>query len=639
MVNNNLKMFICSKIAKSVSFLLFILACTPSFAQQRSGKPAAIDTFKQADRYIAKKKFRKAAGLYKAYHQSHPRDINSLWKLAQTKFWLNNFRQSDTLYRSALKLGPANDYLRLNYIHSLLDMGKMGQAEMMLTDMELAGKDYSDMSLLRAKLNYYQGDYKQAAAYIRKSLNAENNNTDAHELDDQIEIARAPLVSLNSGYLSDNQPLAAIISTVRVENYFSKYSDLYLTCDEYHFMQDVVSDAPWVRVGDILYFPNAGLHINFSAGIFKYPVMNEYGVSGSLSLNEKISRHFDIDVTADHTPYLDTKTSIDTDIHVTKVAAMLNWHLRNWSAQAAVMNSIYPDNNNVYGAYGWVLAPITSFSHGQLLAGYSISYSNSNFSSYTSDRTLSEVLANYTTNPNVTGVYNPYFTPNELFVNSGLVALNLIPSKKVSINLGGDVGYGSINAPYLFLDKDVNGNVFIDRGFAMQSFVSADAKATINYHINNSWLLSAKYVYTNTYFFTSNFISLGIQKSFLHNKKRESESIGSTFGKLIYNIESDLQALYKDHNEQDVKTSVSNIRRELMKLRDAQKSKMNLAESAQGNDEASTLQDRYDNLNGMIDELDAVDLNDYNSSGKSKKEWLVDKLYELTSITYNGNLD
>jgi len=638
MVNNNLNNVICSKTAKNIFLLLFILACVPSFAQQKSGKAVAVDTFKLANQHITKKKFRRAAKLYNAYHQYHPKDLNSLWKLAQTKFWLNNFRQSDTLYRSALKLNPENDYLRLNYIHSLLDMGRTAQAASMLTDMELAGKDYSDMAFLRAKLYFYEGDYDQAAAYMRKSLSAENNNSEAHELDEEIALARSPLVSLSSGYLSDNQPVTSLVTTLKAENYFNKYADLYIICDEYHFMQDVVSDAPWVRVGDKLFFPKAGLHVNVGAGVFRYPVKNGAGVSGYLSLNEKISPHFDIDVSADHTPYFDTKTSIDTDIHVTKVAAMLNWHLRNWSAQAAVLNSTYPDNNNVYGAYGWVLAPIISFPHGQLLAGYSISYSNSNHSSYTAVDSLPEIIANYATNPNIAGVYNPYFTPNELFTNSGLIALNLTPSKKISINLSGDVGYGSINAPYLFLNKNDSGKLFVDRGFAIQKFIPIDAKVAINYHIDNTWLLSAKYNYTTTYFFTSNYISLGIQKSFQHHGRRDADGTGSTFSRLINEMDEKIQGLYKSEDENDLRNSVGYIRGQLVKLRDAQKNRKN-SETLLGSDETATLLDRYDNLNEMIEEIDAVDLNDYKTSAKSKKEWLVDKLYELTSITYSGNRD
>jgi Tetratricopeptide repeat len=637
MVNISLRHVTSCLIAGGITALLF--ACsTPSFARQKTGKAPSVDTFKLADQLIAKRKFRKAAKLYSAYNHSHPKDFNAVWKQAQTQFWLNNFRRSNALYKAALKMAPANDYLRLNYIHSLLDMGRSKEAADMLTDMELSGRDYSDMSTLRAQMAYYNGDYREAAAYMRKSLNAESNNAEAHALDDQVSLSRAPLVSINTAYLSDNQPYTALISSIKVENYFSKYADLFLMVDEYHFMHDTTSDAPWVRVGDKLYFPGAGMHLNVSVGAFGYPVKHEIGWSGALNINEKISSQFNVDVNADHVPYFDTRTSIDTTISVTRVSAMLNWHLRNWSAQAAVLNSTFPDNTNVTGTYGWVLAPIVSAARVQLSAGASAGYSSSGSNTYSATETPAQVEAHFAANPTVPGIYSLYFTPNQQFTTTGLLQLSLYPSKVVDISIGGDAGYGSANAPYLYLNKDVNGSFIISRGYAMQTFTPADARATVNFHIGNSWLISLKYVYTNTYFFTSNYAGLGIRKSFIARKRHSGEG-KSTFSRLIRDIEDQIQALYKSADPDELKANVAAIRSHLATLRDAQKTRMSASETVQGSDDANANEDRYDNVNEMIEELDAVDLGDYTSSGKGKKEWLVEKLFELTSIRYNGNLD
>lgn len=638
MVFSNLRNATCIKIAKSIFCLLFVLVGVPSHAQQK-GKSPAVDTFKQADKLLSKHKIRKASRLYSAYHRNHPKDLNSLWKLAQTKLWLGLFHKSDTLYSHAVRQNPGNDYLRLNYIHSLEDMGQLTRAEKMLSDMEYAGKDYSDMALLRGRLSFYQGDYREAAAYLRKSLSMEANSAEAKELNDQVAIARAPSVSLNVAYLTDNQPLDVLISTLKFEDYFSRYAIVYLIADDYHFMQNGVSDAPWVRVGDKLFFPKAGLHINIGAGIMNFPVKHETGWSGILAFNQRISGHFDLDLSVDHVPYLDTKTSVDTNISATRESVALNWHLRNWSAQAAFMNSTFPDGNSVSGVYGWGLAPIAQFTGCNFLAGYSISYSNSTVNSYTSERTLSEILANYTLNRNVSGIYKPYFTPNDLFTNSLLLQLNLNPSKNVSINLAGDIGYGTINNPYLFLNNDKAGNPFIDKGYSVQSFTPANASATFNFRIARTWNLGLKYAYHNTYFFSSHYVSVGLQKSFLSGRRRETDGSTSTFSRLVKDVEGKIQGLYSVSSQPELKKEVGKIRSQLVTLRDAQQKRKNMSETLPDSDEAQTLQERYDNLNDMISDLDAVNLDDYNGSGKSKKQWLVDKLYDLTSISYNGSRD
>ncbi len=637
MLNNNLRGVTYGKIVKYTLFLAVILFCAPSYAQQKGSGTSYTDTFKLADRYIAKKRFRRAARLYAAYHRDHPGDVNVVWKLAQVKLWMSNNRQSNEAYKEALKLNPKNDNLNLNYIHSLLDMGKLGEAGSRLTDMELAGKDYPDMSLLRAKLSYYQGDFKKAAAYMKKDLKLENNNPESQELNDMIEMARSPLVAADVSYLTDDQPLSVLISTIKAEAYFHKYATFYIIADEYHFTQGTGADAPWVRIGDKLFFPDAGIHMNIGAGVVRFPVKNQTAWSGNIAFNKKISSQFDADLSLDHVPYLDTKSSVDSDVSATRFAAMLNWHARGWNAQAAFLNSTYEDNNNVYGVYAWVLAPLARFTGGQLQGGYSVSYSNSTESAYKPVLPLSELIANYPVNPTVGGIYDPYFSPNELFTNSVLLSLSLHPSKVVSINLSGDVGYGTISNPYLYLSNGGAANSVVNRGFSNESFVPANATAALNFHVARTWTISARYTYHNSYFFSSNFVGLGIQKSFQHRRKAVSGNGSSTFSRLIKEIEAQVQGLAGARSPQELKSSVSNLRGRLVKLRDTEKRRKDETEVAPGSDEATNLQDHYDALTDMINELDSVDLDDYDANSGSKKKWLADKLSSLTSIHYLGS--
>lgn len=520
MIKIRLKNISISTTAKIFLLVAVFFGYLPSYAQIKNEN----DTFKVANGLIAKKKYRKAYNYLGHYSQDHPKDYNSLWLGARAKLFLNDFKQSDHLYQRALKIEPGNDNLRLDYIHSLLDMGKNERAEGLLKGIESKGKSYADMYFLYAQLSYWEGNYKKASIYLEKALDRDNGKPEWYSLRDQLDIARAPKVSLYSSYITDNQPLTAVVSTLRFEKYFSRLLSLYINCDEYHFLQDKVSDAPWITIGDKLFFPKAGLQINAGGGVFKFPVKNETGWSGHLGVTKKISQQFNLELTGDHVPYFDSKTSIDTNITATKLSAILNWHKRSWIGQAAFMTSLYDSNVYVYTAYGWIMAPIATFSFGQLLMGYSASYSNSNVNSYIPVNSLNEIVANFTPNQSIAGIYSPYFTPNNQIINSALLSLNMTLSKHVSILISGDIGYGTINNPYLFLDKNSAGTLFINKGYSMESFVPADATVGFNYHIDKTWLIQAKYVYRNTYFFTSNYGSLGIEKNFLHRKKHHSQA-------------------------------------------------------------------------------------------------------------------
>jgi len=621
------------------TFILPALLCLISFSVYAQEKNEAIpsNTFKVANELIAKKKFRKAHKILKSELSTHPNDVNLIWLDAQTTSWLGNYKQADRLYNAAMQLAPKNDYLELSYIHSLLDMGKMGHAHYLLTNMETAGKDYSDMARLRAKLYYCLGDYGQASAYLKKAMQLDYDNADANELYDEIALAKAPKISLSTGYLADNQPISLVLSSLKAEQYFNKFLTLYINCDEYHFIQPNTSDAPWVRIGDKLSFPLAGIHINAGGGIFKFPVKDVVQWSGNIDVTKKISRQFDIDLSADRVPYLDARASVDSNISATRYSAMLNWHKSNWLGQVAVLNSMFPENNNVYSAYVWILAPIVHFSGGLLSIGYSSSYGNADKNTYAPVNSISEIVANYGTTPSVAGIYNPYFTPDSMFINSVILSLKLNFSESVSLSLNGDIGYGTAQTPYLYLDKNAAGDLITVKGYSTQSFTPYNGTVSFNYHIDKSWLLNAKYIYHNSYFFTSNYVTVGIEKSFLHREKgMPAEKPTSAFSGMIHDIEGEIQLLYNCTNADELRNSTDKIKRQLTTLRNEQKRARDFSEILPGSERAYRLEERYESLNDMINELNSVDLDDSDEPSASKKIWLVDKQYELTCISYNG---
>lgn len=503
-------------IIRIVAVILFSI---PASAQVKKKGPTEADTFKTINNYIAKKKFGKANRLLKKFNKARPKHLNGLWVQAQVNLYAGNYRRSRKLYEAAMLVAPKNDYLKLNYIHSLADMGKTDRAESMLSDMEKMGRKYTDMTLLHARLYYYEGDFNKADGSVKNAAQRDWQKQEVWDLNDMIELARAPRLSLNVDYLSDNQPLTILNSNVKLEKYFSKYFSLTLNCDYYHFLQTTPSDVPWVWVGNKMYFDKIGLHLTYGAGVMQFPAGNKTSWTGKFEADKKISQHVDLDLNAQHVPYFGTKASVDTSLTVTQLSATLNIHKNNWQVQMAYLNSQYPDNNNVYTAYAWFLAPIAVFPAGVLQMGLSASYNNSDNNMYVPVNSLASIIANYYNNEGIAGVYSPYFTPNNEYIGEVLLSLNVKVSKKVSLYINGDIGYGSILNPYLYLNNGPQGSIVLDRNFSMENFVPYDASVTLNYHVSKTWFITGKYAYRSTYFFNSNNATLGIQKSFEHHKK------------------------------------------------------------------------------------------------------------------------
>ena len=607
------------------------LFCVSSFGQANK----KTDTLKLAQKLVSEKKFTQVNHLLSAYRKTHAKDFEATFLQAQTELWANNFRKSGALYNSAMRLQPDNQSLKISYIEFLLDLGKFDSAGHMLTTLEEDGEQSADVSLLMAKLYYWQGKYPQAKAYISKRLQQDGKNSEANALNEEIMLASAPRVSLSTGYAEDNQPYKALTSTLKFEHSFHRLLSLYVQADDYRFMQSKASDAQKVTIGDRLFFPKAGLNINAGGGMVKYAYKGLTDWTANLSINKKLTQQFNLELAGERGPYFDTKTSIDTNINAVKLSAKLNWSKRYWKAQLAYLNSTYVDDNYVNTAYAWILAPVEITGNAQFHLGYSVSYSNAYDSRYSSTASVSEILSHY---PDLTisGLYQPYFTPRNLWVNSVIATLHAKLSKKVDLHINTDLGYATISNPYLYLTNS-NGEVTIKREFTTAFFKPFNATVSFGYHITNTWLLTARYMYKSNYFYTSNYGGIGIEKSFVRNKKATAEkTTKSAYLNKVRSLEDKLRALYACKDEDELKREVAKITNELTVLRDEQAQQKKGTEMLPESEQSSLLDERYESLNEMIDEINSVDLNDAKEAA-NKHEWLVRKVYHLTSITYTGN--
>src|SRR5437588_12767303 len=58
----------------------------------------------------------------------------------------------------------------------------------------------------------------------------------------------------------------------------------------------------------------------------------------------------------DRTPYLYTKSSLDTPVMVQTAAGLVHWDdQRGWLGEAAYQQEHYPDDNTIRTEYGWLL--------------------------------------------------------------------------------------------------------------------------------------------------------------------------------------------------------------------------------------------------------------------------------------------
>lgn len=130
-------------------------------------------------------------------------------------------------------------------------------------------------------------------------------------------------------------------------------------------------------------------------------------------------------------------------------------------------------------------------------------------------------------------------------------------------------------------------------------------------------------------------------KHFSKTYPKRSQLTQSEFLSTVYDIEDELQSISSgDFSEAgEIKDFVAGIIDRLESLRDEQEGKRdNMPEQLQESATGELLQGRYENLDEMIDELNNIDLDDFDEDDGDAdfEQWASDKCDEINAVGYNG---
>ena len=124
-------------------------------------------------------------------------------------------------------------------------------------------------------------------------------------------------------------------------------------------------------------------------------------------------------------------------------------------------------------------------------------------------------------------------------------------------------------------------------------------------------------------------------------KPTRSQMTNSDFMAVMYEYEDSFLAKVSVEDYDDMEDIVEEAKSQLEQIRDAQEEKKeNMPENLQESPTAELLQERYEALDMMIDELDSIDTSvesdDTDTAEDSIRQQKEDILVEIQGITYDG---
>ncbi len=460
-----------------------------------------------------KEEYSKSSKLLQMYYSSHKNDHSVGWLYAQTLHFSGNYSKSQKIYELTIQQFPAKYDIKLDMINKMVESGELSMAiiqiNQFLPDLPTDYKFVAYKTL--AQLFYWKGDYDQSIIAIDSALAINNNDQSAIDLKNIISIARSNWVEVDFGYFVDDQPLTKYIPNISSTFYVN--SRLSMGVDADHTINSI-SDTSYstTSLNGFAKFNfierKAGLKIEI--GAINFP-SKEKSLTGMIELNKKITKYMNVVFGASYQPYLATTYSIKEKLMQAQYGAAIEWNNpKGFIGRASIDNQLFSAiDNSYYTASGWLVSPPLKLKIFDFRVGYGINYSDSKNNNFESIENLNNILAVWDTSYQVKGDYNPLFTPNKQLIHSAVGLVEFRPIKRLTLTF--DISYGfsaKSNSPYLYLDKDSEGLVVIERDFSVQSFKPMDGNVSIYYEISDSFSLKGYYKYQKLYFYESDFAGI-----------------------------------------------------------------------------------------------------------------------------------
>ncbi len=498
---------------KYLKFLL-LFGLVLLFGALLSGQSAP-DTIALIRQLKEKGKAREASRLLEAWCDARPPHAETLWLYAQVEYSGKKFNRSESLYREAIALQPDNFYLRLDFVETLLNMGRFGKAKAAMAELPKGKNSDAHALFVQAKYHYWTGDFKKAERLAATSWKAAKKPA-TNALANKISLAQAHWLTLGSNFLKDDQPLLKIEPQIAGGKYFNRYLDLTTMASASLFRLDTIwINAYAFNISNSMRLSQQGTVLYVQGGIFQLENCGT-ALTGQLRATQRLPEGLSLTAELGRKPSLWNISSISAGIFENQILLTLDWHERHgfW-ANTGVQPTYFQDGNQVLSTWVWMLSPPLVLQRFSGRAGYSFGFADSKENRFNPKKSLAEILNPFDPEAEIRGAFFPYFTPEQMSIHAILAQVEYHFSENISGGLKGKYGLqASAMNPYLYLSTGPNGEQFIQRAFLKTEFIPVEAGASLLFQLHGDLSIGVNYSFTRNFFYENHSAGLFVKKIF-----------------------------------------------------------------------------------------------------------------------------
>ena len=407
---------------------------TPSISQQ--AEPAS--ALAEAGQLRDSGRFVEAIEVLRRHRALHPDDGDAIRMLAQTLYWVKDMRAARALYDSGLVLHPVDTALRIQYGRMLMETGDPAQSKSILDPLVTGSPPNPQALELLGTIAYWQGDLTSARRSFEQAIVGDTSLVDARRQLNEIRALTATWIRTTAHGSTDDQPVKGAGAEIEAGYYINPLWALVARARSL-FLSEDASTSPSASSTNLNVFsgsigvagsvPSSSVSISVDGGLFSRSNPSKLDWTAKGTLGAKLGSFARAGVRAERAPYLYTEASLRTHVMTNSIGAELDVDRRGWIGKAAFDVLRYPDDNSTSTAYAWAMAPLVRTAGATLQAGYSASYQNALQLRFVRNSVDSG------------GHYDPYYTPQNLFVNSVIGAFTASGANGLVARLGGSYGF------------------------------------------------------------------------------------------------------------------------------------------------------------------------------------------------------
>ncbi|WP_143189483.1 tetratricopeptide repeat protein [Algoriphagus hitonicola] len=436
--------------------------------------------------------------------------------LGKAYYWSKDFPKTKEFFKQEISSNPEFLELQLDYARIRYEFQEWEAAEQLLEALYPKLPKHPEINQKLAEINYWTGGSKEKSLeFLERILSEYPNNPSAGQLKEEIISQTAPLLSIQSGYYSDSQPLRYGIIGGKFSGYQSSKLQPFIRIENRFYAEN--QRISLLELGNKLAFPSSKTTLILTGGLVQNSRFNELDFTYEASLEQGLGKGFFAGAALGKEAYLYTLASLEEVISPKLAQISLERKSENsWMGKFQANQRTFESDNKLQMLSLWVLIPIIKSQSVKFYLGYSGTLADTD-----SVRFETVSMPSPPIRPSfgelIPGAYSPYFTPINQSILGALAKISLDLGESQNISITGNYGvFAEISNPNIYyFGPETPGNAPINTEnmvllFNTETYNPVELKFEYSNTFSERTSINLSYQYQKTIFFDSHFVAFNL---------------------------------------------------------------------------------------------------------------------------------